>query len=82
MKNPFQKEEKSKTSFAIRKIVRPNDHWKAYQIEIIKTRGGKVVSETLYDKPDTLQMVMGKIEELMNPEIQEENDNQTNFIMA
>jgi hypothetical protein len=58
---------KIKYSYAIRRIERENDVWPAYQIEIIAIQNGRVIKEELLDKPDTLNMILGKMSDLINP---------------
>lgn len=54
--------------FAIRKLPDiPNDYWPRYQIEIATIQAGHVLDVELYDKPDTLQMIMSKFQEFADP---------------
>lgn len=59
-----------KKFFAIRNVTRETDNWPAYQIEVVVIQGGYVVDQYLYDKPDTLDMVMGKTQEFLHPELE------------
>lgn len=56
--------------FRVKKIGRlhPADYWEAYQIEILIMQGDKVFRRWFYDKPDTKQMVLAKMELMMNPD--------------
>ena len=56
--------------FAVRKLGRlqPNDYWEAYQIEMLIVQDNKIVRRWLFDKPDTKQMTMAKMELMINPD--------------
>lgn len=61
--------------FAIRKLTALNDdHWPRYQIEIATIQGGNVLDIEMFDKPDTLQMVMCKFQEFADPNNEENNE--------
>jgi len=71
-----------KYSYAIRRIVRDNDAWPAYQIELIAIQNGRVIKEELLDKPDTLNMILGKMTDLINPMTSTESMSEHNSILA
>lgn len=45
-----------------------NSHHPAYQIERIKVSDDKVTGRELLDRPDTLEMVLAKSNEALDPE--------------
>lgn len=54
--------------------LHPSDGWKAYQIETVVLRGDVVIERIMYDKPDTKQAVMAKLELMNDPDEQEYNE--------
>lgn len=87
MKKLFKKEEKQQALlpirkfFAIRKLpLSPGDHHPPYQIEVASIQGGHVLSLDLLDKPDTLQMIIGKFNIIANPDSEENTYEEAPFL--
>lgn len=71
----MKKESKSKSDSPIDKYIKvvklplaPNDAWEAFQIKQVLVQNGKVIKESLVDKPDTKQMTLAKAELMLNPD--------------
>jgi len=77
-----EKGEKGRRFYAIRRIQRAGDYHPAYQVESVLTRDGKLVEQRLLGKPDTLAMVSGKLQEILDPNNSTENEDETNSIFA
>lgn len=68
--------------FAIRKLPgHPQDYWPCYQIEVVTVQGAEVLNVELYDKPDTLQMILSKAQLFLDPnnEVFDENLEPTDY---
>lgn len=67
--------------YALRKVSRQSDQHPAYQIEMVAVRDGEIIDHKFLGKPDTLAMVTGKIQEIVDPVNATENENETNFVL-
>ncbi len=77
-----EKGEKGRRFYAIRRVQRASDYHPAYQIECVLTRDGKLIEQKLLGKPDTLAMVSGKLQEILDPTNSMESEDETNSIFA
>lgn len=68
--------------YALRQVRMDDCPNAAYQIEVIALDGTKVVHQEMWDKPDTKEMVLAKLQELMDPNAEMENLYATNYITA
>lgn len=69
-------EEKIKRFFSVSKCPKTHgEHWQGYQIEVLELKGQKIFNRYMFDKPDTKQIVMAKLELINDPDNQEYGEN-------
>ncbi len=68
--------EKPKRFFHVNKVpMKENDFHQGYRIEVLEMLGDRITKRYFYDKTDTKQVVMAKLELINDPDNQEYETN-------